>query len=207
MVHVLIMILIELLLIAVAYVAIATFVTYAINYSKIAFALFIALSVNDSYPFEAVGGLLSYLIWAAILLAAIVLLCLLPRVNCAFSFGCTLIIAYIIVGLLGGAIISTVCSFFDVEYSGHPLIVELLIKAVCIIIAYGSLRGAISSADINVFSNPIIINIERLLASFVYGVAIFFLITSGIPSLPNFVDYLIFFGSIALSFAVDVMLG
>jgi hypothetical protein len=74
----------------------------AMIFSKVVVALFFALIVNTKYSIVESSGLLSYLAWSGIFLAATFVLCLLPRINCAYQFLCNSLVSYFLAVMIYG---------------------------------------------------------------------------------------------------------
>lgn len=180
-------------------------ITFAIHYAKIACALFFALVLNTSTPILNGGGFVSYLIWAAILMGIVFVLGLVPRLNCAFLFSCTLFISYLCIEIVTNVLFGIISLFSHTSFQ-FPLAVEIINKVLCTVITYGILASSSCGIGKNIFQNPIIINIERLAASVIYSFAIFFVISNVIADAPDIVDLIIFFGTIAITFFLDLFL-
>lgn len=177
--------------------------TYAVIYAKIAFALFFAWVINNTYPILENGGFLSYLIWAVIFVGGILLLSLIPRLNCAFTFGCTAFISNICVYIVA-AVITGIISLFSDNAFEIPFVVEVILRVICAVITLGILWGGSCGIGVNRFHNPIIINIERLAASFVYGIGTFAMLMNMLTENSN--ELLILFGAMAVTFVLDIFL-
>ena len=157
-------------------VATILFVNCSIIYSRIAFSLLVAIVVNQSHTITD-STFISYLIWAAIVFGIIMALSILPRPSEAIRFFCTIIISILVIDfvilMFGGIISSMMGKDFQITK-----LFEIVIKVVCTLMSLGAMITQMEKNYCNIFTNPILIHIERLLASLIYGVAITFLCMS-----------------------------
>ena len=182
-----------------------TFARKAVLFSKITFALFAALVANGHSPIIADNGLLSYLIWFAIFIAACLLLCLAPRINFAFLFLCNSVITYVI-AIIAISILHT--HIFDNYELTVP--VEVAVKLVCLILSvYALLRQIRSTESIKDTEIRILITIQRIIASLLYAIAVVFLVSVSFYNLYELsllINILIFVFSFILAYIFDVIL-
>jgi hypothetical protein len=181
---------------------IALAIKKAVELSKITFALFIALVLNNSNPILEGRGFISYLIWAAILIGGLFLLCMIPRLNCALEFFCSTVVSYFFSEMVLNVCLSIWYAILGKTYE-QLLIVEILVKVICIGISCRALFSAIALTPLNLFENPILVNLERVVASVIYGLAIFIVIVSGTYTFPAVVEYIILAVAIVTSFLID----
>lgn len=175
----------------------------AILFSKIAFSLFLALVVNSQSPIIENGGLVSYLAWAGIFIAAGLLLCLLPRINYAFLFFCNSFLSWIIAEMT----LMTVCGIFFDGYE-QTILTEVIIKVICTVISAIALIQQIGkTAGIKTIKIKFLVVVERTIASVIYAVALFLLICVSVNALWEFsllINAIIFVTLFILAFIADI---
>ena len=138
--------------------------------SKTIFAVFAAIVVHNDYPFGS-GGFKSYVIWLAIISAVCLILCLAPRMNRSFLFLCNTLITHI----ASGIVISICCSLF-MHNQKPELYVEMIIKAICLFGSIVALSGQSElTKEIRGTNIRLLVIVERVIASFVYALALLFL--------------------------------
>lgn len=178
----------------------------AITLSKITFSLFVALVCNSRCEIVQGGGFASYAAWAAIILGICFVLCLSPRINCAFRFFCTSATSYLLVEMTLAFFGTIIMTCFGKEFQ-LTLFSEIIVKLVCLGFSGKALKETIQESDTMVlFQNPVFQNVERVLASILYGFAcwiIFALNVNGLWAIPVWLEWVILLGSGALTFVMD----
>lgn len=178
----------------------------AITLSKITFSLFVALVCNSRCEIVQGGGFPSYAAWAAIMLGICFLLCLSPRINCAFRFFCTSAVSYLLVEMTLACFGTIIMTCLGKEYQ-LTLFSEIVVKLVCLGFSGKALKETIQESDTMVlFQNTVFQNVERALASILYGFACWIILAlniNGLWSIPGWLEWGILLGSGALTFAAD----
>ena len=173
----------------------------AVIFSKVTFSLLVALIVNTEIPLLQDGGLVSYLIWAVIIGGGIFLLCLMPRVNLAFKFSCTACISYICFML----ITSIITDLFEINIVPQETL-DIVTKIAVLAVAGKALLDESGITNLNLFDNPILINLERLVASVMYGFTVVIIILNSTTYFTENVENIILISAIVLAFIVDIIL-
>ena len=148
--------------------------TSAILFAKGAFALLAAWIISQqNLDLVPNSGFLNFLAWAIICFFVIYFLSILPRVDIALRFSSTFLISLFITYLAAMIIGSIFIKDFKMT-----VLYEAIIKIICIgISAFGIyLQGKKFESESS--SNPIVLNLDRLLASLVYGFSLLFLFVS-----------------------------
>lgn len=149
-----------------------TFWSVSIVFSRIAFSLLIAFSLNQRWIFT--DGKMNFWIWAAMTFGIISLLSLLPRVNMSIKFFCTLFIS-VLVSELAVMLVGFVISIFTKQEFVMTIVHEILLKVVCAGISFGALDDEIKNSMFGEVKNKILLYAEKIFASLVYGVSLTFL--------------------------------
>ena len=199
------------LLIAIASVvayAVIILTSSAIVFSRVACALLAALMVSQgNIILVANSGFLNYVAWAVICLGIVYLLSTLPRVDMALRFLCTILMSVVIIEIVVMLLGSIIAAILGEEFQ-MTAIYEILVKIVCVLFSVGSLIVQGKKASYDSPTNPLMNKLERLLASFMYGVSVTFLCISigGNWELPVLVLLLVLVGSTAAAFVADIHL-
>lgn len=179
----------------------------AVIFSRVAFSLVAALVVSQgNIMLVASSGFLNYLAWTLVIMGAVYALSTLPRVDMALKFLCTIllsvVLAFLVVSLFGNIIASIAKTefVFSTAY-------EILMKIICTLFAFVSMIVG-KKPHYDSPKNPIMYNLERGLASLLYGVAITFLFLSlgGNWDLSGIMALLVLIVSTAAAFIADVHL-
>lgn len=157
--------------------AVGIFCASAIIFSRVAFSLAAALVVSQGdIMLVASSGFLNYVAWVLVIMGIVYALSTLPRVDMALKFLCTILLSvvliYLVIELFGGIIaaIAKTEFVFSAAY-------EILVKIICTIFAFVSMI-LFKKPHYDTPKNPIMYNLERGLASVMYGFAITFLFAS-----------------------------
>lgn len=143
------------------------FLEVSIILSKITVSLVVALALNATLPLGS-SGLISYIIWAAICIAGCFLLCKLPRFDCAFEFFSKALVA-LVVGMLLASFAMEQLKLE--ENSAWELITEIALKLTVLAASIFFTRQRFLEVDFGKFSNVILVNIDRVMASVLYAFA------------------------------------
>lgn len=165
------LILLLVLILAAVFIALGVFwlATNAIIFARATLALCVALLLSQGdcilVPDQ---GFLNFLAWALIVFGAIYFLAILPRVDTAIQFLCTMIVSLIITVLAGWLIGSIFVKDFEMT-----ALYEIVIKVVCIgMSVFGVyLRGKKLASESS--SHLLVRFFDRFLASALYSCAIF----------------------------------
>ena len=144
------------------------FLEWSILLSKITVSLVVALMLHSELPLGS-SGFLSYIIWAAISIAGFFLLCKLPRFDCAFEFFSKVMVA-LVVGML---VASFALEQFKLESNAMwETITEIGLKLAVLAASIFFTWQRFLEVDFGKFSNVILVNIDRVMASILYAFAV-----------------------------------
>ena len=150
----------------------------AIVFSRVACALLAALiAVQGKLTLVANSGFLNYVAWAAICLGIVYLLSIMPRVDAALKFFCSILMSVVVIEfvvMLMGSIIGAIAKK-EFVMTGF---FELLIKVVCVLFSVGAVVAQGKKAAYDSPTNPIVNLLERILSALLYGASATFLCTS-----------------------------
>ena len=172
-----------------------------IIFSRIAVSLLAAGLINVNFPILENGGWASYLIWFAIIVSGIFLLCLFPRVNYAFKFSCTALIGY----LAFLVFLNLVVDWLHIAFIPEAYL-EVFARTATLALSVGALVGAIGTTKQPPIRNFVLINLERLLASVLYGVTVVLLVCKGVTNLSIEELKILLVGIVVVPFVVDIVL-
>lgn len=170
-----VMLLLAILMACAAIWVLTTFWSVSIVFARLIFSLLIASSVQ--YKLVFTEGKMNLLIWTGIIFGAICLVSMLPRVNIATKFFCTLFIAMLsteIVIFIGGSFIAMI---FKQEFVMTTLF-EIIMKVVCTAISLGMMYDEIETTEYGKYSNKIVSYFEKIVSALVYGASVTFLCAS-----------------------------
>lgn len=182
----------------------------AVIYPRIALAVVLGIALAQTTPLVN-SGLLNFLIWSVISFGGIFLLSVFPRINCALKFFCTALGSYIatevVIALIGGFF----CAVLQRELVVSTAM-EIIIKVICtgfsLFVLFGELGYAMT--DLCVRSrNFLLVNLQRIAASLLYGAVAFVMICVAFYNQWHFSDTAglwILGGTAALTFVVDIFL-
>lgn len=180
----------------------------AIIFSRVTFALLGALvACQQSVTLVESSGFLNFVAWSAVILGVVFLLSNLPRVDVALKFFCTILISTIIVtfvmSLIGG-----LANMKNADGYQMTTTQEIVMKIICAAFAVGGMILQNKKAVYDQPANPVMNQLERLLAAATYGVAISFLSISvmGNWEVGVAAQLLILAGGTAVAFAADIFL-
>lgn len=192
---------------AVAYLVIRL-VSSAIIFSRVSMALAVALIVSQTGP-ELVPNysFLNFVAWATIFFGAIYLLSMLPRVDMALQFMCTNVVSLVIIEIIALLILSFSHTETGESYT-LTLSLEIIIRIICIIFSVGAIIFKKKKPSYQSPSNIILLNLERLFSSLVYGMTITILLSSfgNTSEFPAWLDITILAVSTVIAFIVDILL-
>ena len=193
---------------AVVYAAVAYLMVKAVVMARITVSLLAALALCGLFPIFGEDNLWALAVWVPVCLAGCFLLCSLPRCGRAFGVSCTLMVSYAIVHLVV-LYAATLMSWVGTVYYANEAITQVVMKVLGIVVAaWISMRQPQRKARV-VLKNKLMINLERVLASLIYGVTCMFLFMSGNSNAINSnaviqigVGVVVFLGS----FVADILL-
>ena len=162
-----------------------------------------ALAVNSQVSLHD-SALVSYLIWAALFLIGSFVLCLLPRVNCAYQMFCNNTLSYLLTELVFAVIRSM---FFHDQPMTVP--VELVIKAVCLILSVKLLFDQLELRGIRDVKLGAVRILDRIIASLINGITgtvVVCLAMDLVWELPFAVGILVFLAVAVASYFGDIFL-
>ena len=177
------------------------FLELSIILSKITVSLVAALALNETLPLGS-GGLISFIIWAAICIAGFFLLCKLHRFDCAFEFFSKALVA-LVVGML---LASFAMEQLKLEENAvWELITEIALKLTVLVASIFFTRQRFLEVDFGKFSNVILVNIDRVMASILYAFA-FCAVTVGtlFVHIPDWIGEVMFLTLPVVFFLVDL---
>ena len=179
----------------------------AVIFSRVAFSLAAALEISRSnIVLVANNEFLNYVAWALVVMGVVYFLSTLPRVDMALKFFCTILLSVVVVELVIMLLGSIIAAIAKTEFVFSTLY-EILVKIVCTLfsLAY-MLVGKKPHYDSP--TNLIMYNLERGLASLLYGLAITFLFISISANwkLPGFILLLVLVISTIAAFIADIYL-
>lgn len=178
----------------------------SIMFSKVSFALFCAIPMCSSLSLVD-GGFLNYLLCAGIAFGILCLFSLLPRMNAALKFFCTLFISIFVmlcVLLIGGGIF---LAGPDGVFQLH-IVVEFLVKGIGLLLAAGAWKEALEQGSCLESPNVVIVTIEKIFSSFLYGVGALFVampLNASYP-FPDWLMLVVFVAALVATFIGDKFL-
>lgn len=178
------------------------FLEASIILSKITVSLVAALALHSALPLGS-SGFLSYIIWAAVSIAGFFLLCKLPRFDCAFEFFSKAMVA-LVVGIL---VASFALEHLKLESNAMwETITEIALKLTVLAASIYFTWQRFVEVDFGKFSNVILVNLDRLMASILYAFA-FCAVTVGtlfIHTIPGWIGEVMFLVIPVIYFLVDI---
>lgn len=185
--------------------------TGAVVFSRAVFSLLIAIGLSATYPFFADNDILNCVSWMVIIFGVVMLLSLLPRVNNALKFFCTVFISYIAVEILGVMLIGLIYALMGRSFEitlPHEIAIKVISTAVSVVALVKEIKKGPGKFSLR-STNIVLVNIQRVLASVIYGVAaiiIFALSTNNLWEFSAVVNWSIFGGTAVVTFLADVFL-
>lgn len=144
------------------------FLEASIILSKITVSLVVALALHSALPLGS-SGFLSYIIWAAVSIAGFFLLCKLPRFDCAFEFFTKVIVAVVV----GTLVASFALEQFKLESNAMwETITDIALRLTVLAASIYFTWQRFWEVDFGKFSNVILVNIDRVMASILYAFAV-----------------------------------
>lgn len=187
--------------------AVAVLCASAVVFSRVAFSLAAALVISQGdIMLVANNGFLNYVAWALVVMGVVYFLSTLPRVDMALKFLCTILLSVVIVEIAIMLLGSIIAAIAKTEFVFSTLY-EILVKIVCTLFSLVYMIVG-KKPHYDSPTNPIMYNLERGLASLLYGFAITFLFISvgGNWDLPILVSLLILVISTIAAFIADIYL-
>ncbi len=178
------------------------FLEWSILLSKLTVSLFVAMILHAELPIGS-SGFLSYIIWAAISIAGFFLLCKLPRFDCAFEFFSKAMVA-LVVGML---VASFAMEQLKLESNAMwELITEIALKLTVLAASVFFTWQRFLELDFGKFSNVILVNIDRVMASILYGFSLWGVMVSHmfIAIIPDWLSDVIILTLPVIFFLVDI---
>lgn len=173
----------------------------AVIFSKVTFSLLAALIAHNQSPMGN-SGFISYISWFAIFMVGCLILCLAPRINYSFLFLCNTLITHIISVFAVG-----ICYSWFFDNQTPSIIVEVIVKVICLIVSVIALADqAESTKVIRGTNNGVLIFFQRIIASFIYAIALSILICASFNNLYKsslVVTVLVFGIAFALAYLLD----
>ncbi len=183
------------------------FTTGAVAFSKITMALLAASTIQ---PFELVtnNSFLNFVAWACVYIALVYLLSALPRMSLAIQFFSTVFITQIVVSIAVSMIFALIYSAANGENFQLTLLYEIIIRLVSLGAAVVGVAVQEKKLSTDETANPILRNIERAVASLLYGAGVTFLFVTFNQNwtVPALVYWLVFIVAVVGSFAGDILL-
>ncbi len=147
----------------------------AVAVSRVTFSLLAGLVLHQgNIVLVPESGFLNYLAWTIIVLMVVYLLAMLPRVDLSLKFFCNILISlfmvYLVISLFGGVISSLMGKDFEIT-----LLLEIIIKVVCLGFSIYSLLAQNRKAAYEATTNKFFLLLERVIAALMYGAAISFI--------------------------------
>lgn len=180
--------------------------TSAIIFSRVSFALAAAFVTNQNSGLILVpdNSFLSFVAWAMVYLGVLFLLASWPRIDRALKAMCTIFMSIFLIGIL----VLSVARIFAPALFQLSLTLEIIVKTVCVLITVAGMILRPKTIANDSPTNPILMNLERLFASAVYGIIVFFLFIpmSGSWRFSDGIYGCILIGSIVIAFLSDVFL-
>lgn len=156
---------------------IAIFCASAILFSRVAFSLVVAFLVSQGdIMLVASSGGLNYIAWAMVVMGIVYLLSMLPRVDMALKFFCNILLSVVLIEVvivLFGSIIAAVLKTEFVFSTAYEVLIKIICTLFSLVYMYVGKKPHYDSPK-----NFILYNLERVLASLLYGTAITFLFVS-----------------------------
>jgi len=144
------------------------FLEWSILLSKLTVSLVIALMLHSELPLGS-SGFLSYIIWAAVSIAGLFLLCKLPRFDCAFEFFSKVIVAVVV----GTLVASFALEQLKLESNAMwETITDIALRLTVLAASIFFTWQRFWEVDFGKFSNVILVNIDRVMASILYAFAV-----------------------------------
>lgn len=174
----------------------------SIVFSRLAFAMLLA--VSTSLTIVGNGGFWNFIAWTVIFFGIIYLLSLFPRIGGAIRFFCTMFISVMVI-YIAVSIVGSIASG-DSDFTMH-IVLEIIIKVICTFFSFRAMMAQTESGGLFCFNNVIIVNLERLIASVIYGIAMVICISmSQGRDIPLVVEIITLVGSTVLAFVLDIFL-
>lgn len=181
----------------------------AVTFSKITFSAIVAFLLNTKSPFFEDEKTVSFLLYLVIVLVCCFGLCLSHRFNSAYMFFCTATVSFLVSLLMVYGLGNIFASLIGTELE-PTVLSETIIKIICCISSVVLWRLTISQYDNwDIFGNKILINIERIISSVIYGITFWFLVstsTNNVLAVSPVIQGVVAFGTMALTFAADYLL-
>ena len=136
---------------------------------------------------------------------------MLPRVDYALKFFCTMCMCYLASEIVGGVSMGVICGLAGKDFE-ITMAYELVIKSICLIVSLGStvIEMQRGPKKMGIHSPNVVVDIlQKILSSVTYGVAIVFLFAISSNSalvLPEATNWLIFIGTTVLAFLAEMFL-
>ena len=193
-------------LIALVIVYIVFFITTsAIIFSRATLALLIAALMNGVELVQE-NSMLNFIAWTMVVYGVIHFISYLPRANAAIQFFSTNVISVCLIYIIATIVLSIFAMSGDASGDTLPLTGEVIIKTISLIISGSGLLVNLQIGTYDMAKNPTIIILERLFASFLYGVTIMFLFypLGGNWEIPSVIMFGIFLITTAVTYFLDL---
>ncbi len=162
------------------------FLEASIILSKITVSLVVAMALHSALPLGS-SGFLSYIIWAAVSIAGLFLLCKLPRFDCAFEFFSKVIVAVVV----GTLVASFALEQLKLESNAMwETITDIALRLTVLAASIYFTWQRFVEADFGKFSNVVLVNFDRVMASILYTFAVASLIMGSFVTSINFPQWL-----------------
>lgn len=162
------------------------FLEASIILSKITVSLVVAMALHSALPLGS-SGFLSYIIWAAVSIAGLFLLCKLPRFDCAFEFFSKVIVAVVV----GTLVASFALEQLKLESNAMwETITDIALRLTVLAASIYFTWQRFVEADFGKFSNVVLVNIDRVMASILYTFAVASLIMGSFVTSIKFPQWL-----------------
>jgi len=178
------------------------FLEWSILLSKLTVSLFVAMILHAELPIGS-SGFLSYIIWAAISIAGFFLLCKLPRFDCAFEFFSKAMVA-LVVGMLLASFAMEQLKLE--ENAAWELITEIALKLTVLAASIFFTWQKFLEVYFGKISNVILVNIDRVMASILYGFSLWGVMVSHlfISIIPDWIGDVLILTLPVIFFLVDL---
>ena len=183
----------------------------AMIFSRLSFGLLVAFLLSQNNALMGMTGWSNFLAWAAIVLVITFLLCKFPRISMATQFMATLLICYLVMALCVGIVMSIITAFTGGSFSfaaGY----NLTILAISLLFAgFAVLREAGNADSTNniQLKNKVMVNIERLVASAIYGLVLMLIVVlclNNVVAVPVAAQWGMLAGFAVAAFVIDLIL-
>ncbi len=146
----------------------------AVIYPRIAFSLLIGAITSSSVSITNIG-FVDFALWSLVAFGALWLLSQFPRINWALMFMCSCLITYLVITI----VVRVAATAFFGSGNNLPLWADIGLRVVCIAVTVVMFIKEVWAQHIKSaihLTNPILINVERLVASIPYALGILVLV-------------------------------